>query len=416
MEIDKQNSFGVGEFPPSSERQLRHSLADGGKQALLPGKATQVLLKPLKRQGEGKLTGVLGRWAGLGPYYAMFPMEFALATVRHYCPRGGHVLDPFAGRGTSVFAAAASGRIGTGIEVHPAGWLYGQVKLNPASKEAVLARLAHIAELGKLIREDTIRGMPEFFQWCFSPGALRFLLAARRHLRWRKQSVDRTLMAFILNNLHGSVERSLSNQMHQARSMAPDYSLQWWQARRKRPKDKDPVAYLSARIEWRYRHGMPAFPESRVRLGDSLKLLPRLAEKRVKYDLLFTSPPYFSVVNYHYDQWLRLWLLGGRSRPVKSADRSSGSFDNMIEYQELLFGVFERAAEVLRPGAAVYVRTDAREFTLAITVDALRYAFPRRYIQMREQPFRGKTQTALYGDSQKKPGEVDLIISAPRTS
>ncbi len=40
------------------------------------------LRKPLKRKGEGKLTGFLGRWAGLGPYYAMFPMEFARTTIQ----------------------------------------------------------------------------------------------------------------------------------------------------------------------------------------------------------------------------------------------------------------------------------------------------------------------------------------------
>ena len=376
--------------------------------------ALRVPRSPLRRKGEGKLTGVLGRWAGLGPYYAMFPMEFALRTVQRYCPQGGRVLDPFAGRGTSIFAAAASGRSGTGIEVHPAGWLYGRVKLNPAPREAVLSRLVQIAELSDMVREESIQRMPEFFLWCFSPNVLRFLLAARRHLKWRQQRVDRTLMAFLLNNLHGSATRSLSNQMHQARSMAPDYSLRWWKAKRMRPKDKDPVEFLSARIEWRYKHGSPDFRKSVLRLGDSLKLLTNLSQNRSRYDLLFTSPPYFSMGNYYYDQWLRLWLLGGRARPKKSADRSRGSFQNIVEYQNLLFGVFEKAARLMKPGAAVYVRTDAREFSLSVAMDALGYAFPGRKIRMREQPIRGRTQTALFGDKDEKPGEVDLIISAER--
>src|SRR5258708_17934373 len=111
----RDNSSRVSESSLSSARKREDTLR-------FPG-------SPLKRRGEGKLTGVLGRWAGLGPYYAMFPMEFALRTIQRYCPQGGRVLDPFAGRGTSIFAAAASGRSGTGIEVHPAGWLYGCVKL-----------------------------------------------------------------------------------------------------------------------------------------------------------------------------------------------------------------------------------------------------------------------------------------------
>jgi hypothetical protein len=143
-------------------------------------------------------------------------------------------------------------------------------------------------------------------------------------------------------------------------------------------------------------------------------VLPQLAEQHARYDLLLTSPPYFNMVNYHYDQWLRLWLLGGRSSPVKSADKSRGSFQNTVQYQNLLFGVFERAAHIMKPGAAVYVRTDAREFSLSVAVDALSHAFPGRKIRMQERPFQRWTQTALFGDKTKKPGEVDLIISATR--
>ena len=87
----------------------------------------------------------------------------------------------------------------------------------------------------------------------------------------------------------------------------------------------------------------------------------------------------------------------------------------MIEYQNLLYGVFSRSARLLKPSAAVYVRTDAREFTLLATFNALQQAFPGRKIQVREQPFQGKTQTELFGDKGKKPGEVDLIISARRS-
>jgi hypothetical protein len=181
-----------------------------------------------------------------------------------------------------------------------------------------------------------------------------------------------------------------------------------------RPEDKDPVEFLMARIEWRYRHGVPDFRESTIRFGDSLNLLARLRGARSRYDLLLTSPPYFDMGNYHYDQWLRLWLLGGQIRPIKSADRSRGSFQNFVEYQKLLFGVFEKAARLMKPGAAIYVRTDARELSLSVAVDALRYAFPNRKIHMRAQPVKGRTQTVLFGDKDKKPGEIDLIISGRR--
>jgi hypothetical protein len=32
--------------------------------------------------------------------------------------------------------------------------------------------------------------------------------------------------------------------------------------------------------------------------------------------LVITSPPYLDITDYHEDQWLRLWFLGGPSKPV----------------------------------------------------------------------------------------------------
>ena len=39
------------------------------------------------------------------------------------------------------------------------------------------------------------------------------------------------------------------------------------------------------------------------------------AEISAKRTLFFTSPPYYGVTNYFYDQWLRFWLLGGPLKP-----------------------------------------------------------------------------------------------------
>ena len=368
----------------------------------------------LIRRGAGMLTGAIGRWAGLGPYYAMFPMRFAVATVRYYSPAGGAVLDPFAGRGTSIYAAAATGRRGLGIEVHPAGWIYGETKLRPANLRSVLDRLAQIGAISESVPDTRLQRLSEFFHWCFCKEVLRFLLAARRELDWRSTRADRTLMAFILNYLHNSDDRGLSNQMHQAKSMAPDYSVEWWKSRGMTPIKKDPVFFLGPRIAWRYRHGAGVFKGVRIQHADAMRALPQLARTHARFDLLFTSPPYYNVANYHSDQWLRLWMLGGPCRPKKRSHISKGSFDNYSRYQQLLCSVFERAAPLLRRGAAVYVRTDAREQTLLATSDALKHAFPRKRIRIVEQPFEAETQTALFGDRKKKPGEVDLVISAVR--
>ena len=41
---------------------------------------------------------------GICPYFTMFPLEFPLGVLLRHAKRGEAVLDPFAGRGTTLYA------------------------------------------------------------------------------------------------------------------------------------------------------------------------------------------------------------------------------------------------------------------------------------------------------------------------
>lgn len=362
-----------------------------------------------------------GRWAGFGPYYAMFPMDFAFQVVRDYCPEGGSVFDPFAGRGSSIYAAAAQERGGLGIELNPVGWVYGKAKLRPASEGAVLRRLK---ELEELLRSPTHQYdvkqradlLPKFFQLCYSQRVLHFLLTARQQLRWRKSQIDATLMAIILVYLHAKAGSGLSNQMRQSKAMSPPYAIRWWREHGKEPPDIDPIQWLKQRIQWRYATGLPTLHRAGVWLGDSTRHTSHVTRciscgHTQRFNLLFTSPPYFAVTNYQYDQWLRLWMLGYPPQPVAAAERSRGRFESKGAYQQLLLDVFSKSAPLLCEDAVIYVRTDAREFTRTTTEDILRATFPRKHVEVQERPYNKTTQTSLFGDKSTKPGDVDIILS-----
>ena len=70
------------------------------------------------------------------------------------------------------------------------------------------------------------------------------------------------------------------------------------------------------KLDWRYEKGIPSVYSSRIILGDSIVELENLSkeikETDNRFSLLFTSPPYCSLTDYHADQWLRLWLLGDK--------------------------------------------------------------------------------------------------------
>jgi hypothetical protein len=357
----------------------------------------------------------VGRWAGIGPYYAMFPVDFAFEVVQKYSTPGQGILDPFAGRASSVYAAAATNRRSLGIEINPVGWLYGKVKLHPAPKARVLSRVESLATIANTIDPAKLGSLPEFFRMCFAPRVLRYLLAARESLHWRRSVTDATVMAVLLVYLHGKEGQALSNQMRQGKSMSPDYSVRWWRERNLTPPDIAPQEFLRERVAWRYAKGLPELASSSVILGDSRVAARRVARgvtmgRETPFDLLFTSPPYYAITNYHYDQWLRLWMLGGSDRPVRLEGAYQKRFESRAAYRMLLEDVFGTCAKIMARDATVYVRTDARPFTFQTTLEVLCESFPHKTLETIPRPYRRNTQTALFGDKAQKPGEVDIIL------
>lgn len=361
----------------------------------------------------GKFATAAARWAGIGPYYAMFPASFADRVIKRYTRPGQAVLDPFAGRGTAVFSAAVQGRCGIGIEINPVGWIYARTKLSPASREPVEERLVSLETRARYYRKKADE-LPRFFRHCFVHSVRSFLLAARAELDWRRSNVDRTTMALLLVYLHGKAGFALSNQMRQTKSMSPGYAVRWWKERGLRPPDLNPREFLADRLDWRYAKGVPeCHAASRAYLANSAYRLAGLREDMPhRAGLLFTSPPYFGLTNYHYDQWLRLWLLGEEPNARRKPGRHRAKFENRESYEQLLTTVFTRAAQLCTPKATIYVRTGRQKITSTATRRVLKAVFPRHRMVRRPRPFRGPTQTRLFGDHSVKLGEIDFLLLA----
>lgn len=347
-----------------------------------------------------------GRWATLGPYYAMFPTDFVRDAVSRFSKVGDGVIDPFCGRGTVPFVASSTGRFAVGMDVNPVAWVYASAKTSP--EPDVQKVLRRIREIGEAIRPEDEDPDNEFQEWAWAPRTLAFLNAARRELRWKSERTDWTLAAIILIYLHGKEGGAISNQMRQSKAMAPNYSVQWWKARGSRPPDIDPVEYFETKVGWRYAKGLPRMSGwSEIELGDARQKL--ISWKGSKFNLLVTSPPYCGVTNYRLDNWIRLWLLGDLSLPD---NKSAEKYADREGYKTMLMNVFSSAKLSMTENATVLVRTDSRLFTRDVTAATLRALWPEhRMLAKSERP--EKTQTQLFGDRTEKPGETDMLLLPP---
>jgi len=70
-------------------------------------------------QGEEDVWKIIARPENPGSHFAPYPRELVDRCLALGCPEGGTALDPFAGSGTTMVSALASGRQAVGIELKP---------------------------------------------------------------------------------------------------------------------------------------------------------------------------------------------------------------------------------------------------------------------------------------------------------
>lgn len=119
---------------------------------------------------------------------------------------------------------------------------------------------------------------------------------------------------------------------------------------------------------------------------------------------------YYGVTNYFYDQWLRLWLLGGPEKPCSSGKPCKRKFENKKHYTDMLSQVFTKSKSLLKHDAVVLIRTDARLFTREATIEALESAFPRKKLRSEKYSLPDFTQTTLFDPDLKPKGEIDFVM------
>lgn len=286
------------------------------------------------------------------PYYTMFPLAFPLSHLAGL-NEGARVLDPFCGRGTTIFAARLLGLESCGIDSNPVATAISLAKLSDASPLSILA-----------LASRTLRGTApdpipdgEFWRHCYAPRTLEAILRLRAGLRDATDPVSNALRGIVLGALHGPLAKGrpsyFSNQMPRTFASKPAYSVRFWEREGMRPPEVDVVSVIQARAN-RYFDQAPLSTGGTVVTGDSRTVdLPE-----GPFDAVITSPPYFGMRTYVQDQWLRNWFVGGSACPdyVQPSQIASGT---PAQFAEQLGRVWANLTPRCRTGTRLVIRFGA---------------------------------------------------------
>jgi DNA modification methylase len=308
--------------------------------------------KDLHKDGTQTMSGALN---GVCPYFTMFPLSFPQGILKRYAVSGETVLDPFAGRGTTLYAARCRGMKAYGVDSNPVAIAISEAKLANATPKNIVVDAASI--LSELKAPASLPS-GEFWEWAFSASVLNVLCRFRESFTEDCRSDARkALRAIILGALHGPLGKKIhsyfSNQCPRTYAPKPRYALNFWKARNLFPPKVDVIRLIQRRAE-RFYSEERTIAHGQAILGDS--------QQRCAFDVVntevswvITSPPYYGLRTYTPDQWLRNWFLGG---PAGVDYSSVGQLPHSSrdEFCAGLRKVWQNCAAVSKPGCRMVIR------------------------------------------------------------
>jgi hypothetical protein len=311
--------------------------------------------KNVGKKGPQTVNGALN---GICPYFTMFPLSFPERVLSRHARCCETVLDPFVGRGTTLYAARRLGLKAYGVDSNAVAIAISEAKLANTTADRIVRAAESILAKHKICRNPPIG---EFWEWAFDANVLSVLCRLREGLMEDCQSDARkALRAIILGALHGPVGKMIrsyfSNQCPRTYAPKPRYALNFWKTRDLLPPTVDVVDVIRRRAV-RFYAEEQSIAHGRVLIGDS-------RERRTFNDIksrvswIITSPPYYGLNTYLPDQWLRNWFIGG---PAKVDYSIAGQLSHFTreEFCDGLRTVWQNCVAVSKPGCQMVIRFGA---------------------------------------------------------
>ena len=286
-------------------------------------------------------------------YRACFKAELPRYFITRLSSPGEIVLDPFAGRGTTVLEANLLGRAGIANDVNPLAQRLLAPRTRPPTLEEVRDRLRRNPLDANRKRTADPRLRPFYHR-----DTLHEMLNLRDYLAEHRDPIDAFIEVTAVTRLWGH-----SAGFFSVYSLPPNQAPSAAAQRRinarlgQRPGYRAIAPRILAKARTLLRDVTPA---QRDRLGmasarnrytcDDSRALHALGDASV--DLVITSPPFLDQADYLADNWLKMWFLGIddgdlAGRLVRTPD--------LAAWEDFMHATLRELHRVLKPGRACVV-------------------------------------------------------------
>ena len=261
----------------------------------------------------------------LFPWTGQFSPQLVEELLTAYAPRGGVVLDPFVGSGTSLVEASRLGLAAWGSELNPAA--------------VVLARVFQLVNLDAAARATALGGLHDRLLDAISPRDEPLLFGGACG------SADRAALEATLVRLWRESAPGIVRILVAALVVLCDFY--------RKHLDSDTIHKTWRRLNRTVR----ALPESERLVAVHHADARALPIESGSVDLVLTSPPYINVHNYHQKfrrsvEALECDVLGLARSEIGSNRQNRGNrFLTVIQYSLDMALALREMARAVRPGA-----------------------------------------------------------------
>jgi DNA methylase len=292
----------------------------------------------------------------LHPYLGKFIPQLVEVLLSRYFQPGQHVLDPFAGSGTTLVQALESGLDATGVDVAAFNCLLMNVKTrayNPFVLEQEL-RAAH-ARIG----ESTGERPSAYARRWFAPQAARELLGFRALVEDFEHA---QVLRVVLTRAARSARRTTHFDLDFPRE--PQVDPYWCHKHRRECRPVETAAQFLRRYTLDTLARLKTFARARARGRSATVIHGDVRVERLpgRYDGILTSPPYPGLIDYHEQHRYAYELLGldDRRELEVGAAAAGTSRAALTAYADGIVETLLNARSVLRRGAPILIVVNDR--------------------------------------------------------